>query len=178
MNRRQKFFQLCAGILMLTGSILLVRNPAVGLEFIAGILAFSLLVYGLRMFFYYFSMARHMVGGKRILIFSVFLLDLSLFASSLNGYPRAFVVMYLLGYHAFSGLVNLMRGLEARRFHSPEWRPNVFHGSFDLLLALACLVFIRSVRVLVTAYSVTLAWSALLRILSAFRRTEVTYIGP
>ena len=86
--------------------------------------------------------------------------------------------MYLLGYHAFTGLINILRGLEAKRYKSPDYSRNVLAGSFDFLIALGCIVFIRRRKMLILGYCLTLAWSAVIRIISAFRRTAVIHIGP
>lgn len=178
MSRTRRVFNLAAGALMLLYSYLLFLNPGEGLQVAAGILSISMIVFGLSMFHYYFTMARHMVGGKVALLLGVFELDLGMFTIALSDSPRINVVLFLLGYHAFSGLVNLLRGLEARRYRAWEWKPNVVHGAVDFTIALGCIFFIRSTRILVYAYCVTLAWSAVMRIVSALRKTSVIYIGP
>lgn len=178
MSRIRKIYNVVTGIVMLLLSLLLILDGENSIELIAGILVLSLLVRGIRLILYYFLSARHMIGGLWVLIAAIFLLELSMFTSTMDDYPRLYVILYLLCYHAFSGFVNLMRGLEARRYQSPEWKPNVIHGAFDFLIAMACLVFLRSSAMLAAAYGITLAWSALLRIASAFRRSEVIYIGP
>lgn len=178
MSRSQHVYSFISGLVMLFLCVLLIEDPSSGLQIIAVLLSLTLLIRGLFIFIYYFAMARHMVGGKRILFMAVFLLDLGMFTINVLDLPRAYVVLYLLGYHAFSGIVNLMRGLEAKSYNSPEWRPNVVHGILDMLIAIVCLIFVRSISVLVFAYSITLGWSALLRIASVFRKTAVIYIGP
>lgn len=178
MSRKRKVFSIISGLFQLFCSGILFMNPKEGIVIIAAVLCILLLVNGLRLFAYYFMMARHMVGGKIILLTAVFLLDLGLFTSSMNSFPRLYVLLYLLGYHVFFGVINVLRGIEAKQYNSPEWKPNVVQGAVDILLALTCLLFVRSVRVLVYAYCLTLAWSACMRIASAFRQSAVIFIGP
>ena len=166
------------GLFLLVCSVFLFMNPNDGIEAIAVLLCTLLLVNGLRLFIYYFLMARHMVGGKMILVTAVFLLDLGLFTFSLDTFPRLYVLLYLLGYHIFFGVINVLRGMEAKQYKSPVWKANVLQGAVEILLALICVLFVRSIRVLVYVYCLTLAWSACMRIISAFRQSAVIFIGP
>ena len=178
MSRTSRVFNIVSGVLMIICSWILFRNPDVGLEFAAMILSVSLFLSGIHYLYYYFSMARHMVGGRYVLFTAVFILDFGMFTAALSDFPRLYVVMYLLGYHAFTGLINILRGLEAKRYKSPDYRRNVLAGSFDFLIALGCIIFIRRREMLILGYCLTLAWSAVIRIISAFRRTAVIHIGP
>ncbi len=178
MTRTGRAFNLISGVFLLICSYALFTKPGKGLDMAASLLIAWLFIFAIRNFFYYFTMARFMVGGKTVLIAAVFSLDLAMFTSALYDYPRIYVVLYLMLYHAFSGLVNILRGLEAKKVRSPEWLPNVVHGSIDVAVVLSCIVFIKSTRILVYAYSATLAWSAIIRIISSFRRTAVLHIGP
>ena len=178
MSGTSRIYNIVSGVVMIICSWILFRNQDLGLEFAAMILGVSLLLTGIHYLYYYFSMARHMVGGRYVLFVAVFVLDFALFTAALSDFPRLYVVLYLLGYHAFTGLINIMRGLEAKRYKSPDYRRNILAGSFDFLIAFGCIVFIRRRQMLILGYCLTLAWSAIIRIISAFRRTAVIHIGP
>ena len=178
MSGTSRIYNIVSGVVMIICSWILFRNPDVGLEIAAFILSISLFLTGIHYLYYYFSMARHMVGGRYVLFVAVFVLDFALFTAALSDFPRLYVVLYLLGYHAFTGLINIMRGLEAKRYKSPDYRRNILAGSFDFLIAFGCIVFIRRRQMLILGYCLTLAWSAIIRIISAFRRTAVIHIGP
>jgi uncharacterized membrane protein HdeD (DUF308 family) len=176
MSTGQRLVNVLTGLLMLALSVALIADPGIGIPVIAAILSASLSIYGLRYFFFYFTMARHMVGGKLMLFVGIIALDLGAFTATLVDTPRVYIILYLLVMHAFSGGIDVLRGLEARRGGSPSWRLSVAHGAVNIAVALACVVFLRSTRVLVCVYAAGLVYSALVRIVTAFRRTAIVYV--
>ena len=66
--------------------------------------------------------------------------------------------------------------LEARRYEAQHWRLKLINGIVNILLALSCLIFIRSMRVAVYVYCIGLCYSACMRIISAFRKNAIVYI--
>ncbi|MBP5743687.1 MAG: hypothetical protein J6W44_02075 [Oscillospiraceae bacterium] len=175
MSTMQRLFRILTGVLMIGLSLLLILEPESGFLIVAGLLSVSLSVYGIRYLVYYFTMARHMVGGKLLLYVSIIALDLGVFTATLFDTPRIFIILYLLGAHAFSGVINIMRALEARRYGG-AWRLNALQGAVGLLVALACVLFLRRTDVLVYVYSAGIIYSALMRIVTAFRRSAIVYI--
>ena len=145
--------------------------------FIIVILSLGLAVKAVRDIIFYFTMARHMVGGKMILFQGVIVLDFAMFTGSLTDVPRFYVLLYLIAIHAFSGAVELLRAMEARRTVDGPWKLKFSHGIINILLALACLVFIRQAGTAIIIYSIGLLYSALIRIISAFRKTSFVLIG-
>ena len=115
------------------------------------------------------------VGGKLLLYVSLIALDLGVFTATLLDTPGIYIILYLIGAHAFSGAINIMRALEARRYGG-AWRVNAMQGAVGLLVALACVVFLRRTDILVYIYSAGLIYSAAMRIVTAFRRTAIVYI--
>ena len=75
MSRTSRVFNIVSGVVMIICSWILFRNPDVGLEFAAMILGISLFLSGIHYLYYYFSMARHMVGGRYVLFTAVFILS-------------------------------------------------------------------------------------------------------
>ena len=68
-----------------------------------------------------------------------------------------------------------MRAMEARRIQSP-WRLNLAYGIANILLAVACFFCFHNSTLLSYVYAAGLAYSALLRIAQAFRKTAIVYI--
>ncbi len=143
---------------------------------IIGILAIGLAIAGIKDIIFYFVMARHMVGGKMILIQGVIILDFAMLTGSLAEEPRIYILLYLIGIHAFSGVVEVLRALEAKRTVEGPWKLKITHGMINLALALACLIFIRQSNTALLIYSLGLIYSAVVRIFSAFRRTSFILI--
>ena len=71
MSRTSRVFNIVSGVVMIICSWILFRNPDVGLEFAAMILGISLFLSGIHYLYYYFSMARHMVGGISTLMAAI-----------------------------------------------------------------------------------------------------------
>jgi hypothetical protein len=66
--------------------------------------------------------------------------------------------------------------MEARRTVEGPWRMKLGHGIVNFLLALACIIFIRRIDTAVLIYSLGLIYSAVIRMIGAFRRTTFIVI--
>ena len=175
MSAGQRVKNILIGLMMLLVSLILFLDPEFGFYLVVLIITFSLIIFGLRSLFFYFTMARHMVGGRSMLYIGIIMLDLGVFFTTLADVPKIYVVLYLLFIHAFDGVVELMRSLEARRYGS-SWKLNMSSALVNIIMAVLCVVFLRSAEMLVFIYGVGLIYSAVVRIVSAFRKTAVVYI--
>ena len=164
------------GLCMILCAVIHLAGEDDGCYLVMLILAFSLIIRGIAELIYYVTMARHMVGGKLILFIGVVLVDFGIFTISLADESKVVVVLYLIGFHAFAGLINLLRAREAMRYKSSAWRINMAQGVTSLLILAASLLFARDQGMLVLLYCAGLVYSAVLRIYSAFRRTAIVYI--
>ncbi len=156
--------------------LLIIDSPGEGYGTAAAFLGVMLLFSGLRSLYYYFSMARHMVGGKAILFTGIITLDFGVFTFSLTSLPRIYLILYLLAVHAIAGIVDILRGLESKRLSAPSWRWSIFRGSVNLTAAIMCVGFLRHPFILIRLYSLGLIYSSLLTMVNAFRRTTFVYI--
>ena len=103
-------------------------------------------------------------------------LDLGIFATTLDQMPKLYIVLYLLCVYAFSGGIDVLRSLEARRVGAVSWRINLISGLINIAISIVCLIFLRSTNVIVYIFAAGLAWFSLVRIFTAFRKTAVLYI--
>ena len=165
------------GVLMLVFAIILIVNPSDDIYMLLIIiLALGLAISGIKDIIFYFTMARHMVGGKMILVQGVIVLDFALLTGSLSDVPKFYVLLYLIGVHAFSGVVETLRALESKRSVEGPWKLKLSHGIVNFLLAAACLIFIRHADTALIIYGIGLLYSAIMRILTAFRKTAFMVI--
>lgn len=144
---------------------------------VVGILSLGLAIAGIKDIVYYFTMARHMVGGKMILIQGVIILDFAIVTGSLTDVPKIYILLYLIGVHAFSGVIEILRAMEARREVDGPWKMKFYHGVVNLTLATACLIFIRQSNTALIIYSIGLMYSAIVRLFDAFRKTTFVVIA-
>ena len=86
------------------------------------------------------------------------------------------MLLYLIAIHAFSGAVEILRAMEARRTVDGPWKVKFSHGIVNILLALSCLIFIKQTNTALIIYSAGLAYSAVIRIISALRKTAFVVI--
>ncbi len=177
MNGFQRIKGVLFGLVMLLVAIMLILFPSDDMyKFIVAILSLGLAIAGIKDIIFYFRMARHMIGGKMILIQGVIILDFALITGSLATVPKIFILLYLIGIHAFSGVVEVLRAMEAKRTVEGPWKLKFSHGVINFILAIACLIFIRKSNTALTIYSLGLIYSAIVRIFSAFQRTSFILI--
>lgn len=176
MSNFQRVQNVVTGLCMILCAVILLAGEDDGCFLVMLILACSLILRGISEIIYYITMARFMVGGKLILFIGIVLFDFGIFTISLADESKVVVVLYLIGFHAFAGLVNLLRAREAMRHKSPAWRINMAQGVTSLLILAACLIFGSDQGMLVLLYCAGLVYSAFLRIYSAFQRTAIVYI--
>ena len=87
-----------------------------------------------------------------------------------------YLALYLLFINGISAVLEIVRGLDAKRMKAPSWKLSTSHGVLNLILAVFCIVFIRSEKILVYIYCFGLIYTGIVKIISAFRRTAIVYI--
>ena len=179
MTEMQRVKKVLQALLMFFAAFILIRFPMEGFLFVALAVSVSLIAYGARMLVYFFTMARHMVGGQAILYIGIIVFDLGVFILTTVDDPKLFLVVYLLGVHAFSGAMAVLRALEARRFSSPGWKWILVDGIANTAVAILAVVaglFLQSERDLSYLYAACIVYSACFQLSSAFRKTAIVYI--
>ena len=177
MSSSQRIRAVISGLLMTLMSIILFLLRQDGLIIVAVILAVSLTVYGVRMLIYYIFMARHMVSGRMALYVGLIVTDFGIFLLSISDIPKIYIALYLLAVYAFTGVIDVLRGLEIKKMGSSSWRLNVISGAINIIIAVLCVAMIKSTTMIVYLYSIGLLYSAVTKIIAAFRRTAIVYIA-
>lgn len=176
MSGGQRIKNVLIGILTILGAVILIVFPEEGILITASILSLSLFVYGIKTLIYYITMTRHMVGGRIMLYLAVVVLDLGMFTMMLTNIPKMYIALYLVVVYAFSGAIDILRALEAKKYQAPSWRFSLISGIISVVIAILCIVFIGSTNMIVYLYSAGLIYSAIARIVTAFRKTAIVYI--
>ena len=172
-KRVSSFF---AGLFMVYTAILFTLAPYDALSLVMFFMSLALLFTGIRMFFYYFTLARHKTGGLAVLYRAAVIFDAGLFAIDLPYFPLVYVMIYLAAIHAVAGIAAILKALEAKRLEAPSWKLNLVHGIGSTSIALLCLFYSKSVRIAVYIYSAGLFYSGIIRIIQAFRKTQNIYV--
>ena len=175
MTKIQRIRTIFESLMLLLCAALLFLAPDKGYQVIVRILSIVLIVNGMRYLIFYFAMARNMVDGKLILFYGIIALDLGLLAYTLQNIPPIYIVLYLLITHLFSGVVDVLRAMEARRLGS-RWRLNIAIGAANILLAFVCGFCLHRLSLLTYLYAIGLVYAACLRLGQVFRRSAIIYI--
>ncbi len=160
-------------------AVILIAMGENGFLLVSVLLSISLILFGLRSIIFYFTMARHMVDGRGSLYIGVIVLDFGVFTLSVSQNQSLFIVFYLLGAYAFSGVMDIMRALEARKLEAPSWKLSFSEGILNIAFAAAAVffgLFRGDMRDLTAIYAAGLVYSAVLKLISAFRKTAIVYI--
>ena len=155
---------------------LLLYDPKSNFLLITLIISCVLLIEALRMLWYYFTTAKLMVGGKQILYQGVIFLDLALFSFSLSDVPLIYIILYLIAVNAVAGVVDIGLAVQAHSAGAPIWKLRFSAGFIELCLALICLGNINNINIVTYVYVISLAYTAIVKIVSALRKNEVVYI--
>ncbi len=161
---------------MIATGAYLIWEPVQGYILIFAILGMSMTISAIGTLYYYFTMARFMVGGKTLLYAGVILLDFAVFTGAIYDMPTYYLLIYLIAIHAFSGLVDILRANEARIYGAKSWKLKLLTGLVEIFIALACITNINDQAAAVLFYSLGVIYSGFARIVNSFRRTTFVYI--
>lgn len=178
MNSIQRIKKVLSGVGMLLGSVILLMEPENGYHVVAVLLSISMLMSGIKALIYYFTMARNMVGGKSILYRALVMTDLGLFTLTAITIPKIYLICHLLISHAFSGMVDILKAVEDKKLQAPSWRMSFVCGLGNMLTAGAAFTCLlnNSTQMVMYIYCAGLAYSAIMQLASAFRKTAIIYI--
>ena len=179
MTKARRVLTIFEGIMMILGAIVILSIPDSGYIIVILILSLSLIIYGIRKIIYYFTMARYSVGGRSILYGAVLALDFGMLMLSFSSLPGIYLAFYLGLGHLISGAIDIYNALEAKKLASPSWKRKAVEGTVNTVVAVVAIVAgftTKSVIVFVYIYSIGLIYSAILKLISVFRKTAIVYI--
>jgi uncharacterized membrane protein HdeD (DUF308 family) len=168
------------GMLLMAALLFIMQFGGVsGVKLVMLILSIWLIAYGIRLLYFYSRMARHMVGGKVIMILGFILLDFGVFNFTLRNKHTLFIILYLLGFYAFKGFVDIMRAFEQKKNEASEWKWKLITGIVSVVVAIIAFVtgfFLRSEWAVVYIFAGGIVYSAIMRIVHTFKKTPVMTI--
>lgn len=176
MTNGQRITNFFIGLFMIPAAVLMMISPEYGYDLIIAALCIGLTVGGLRMLWYYFTMARHMVGGKRNLYLGVIVLDFGLFTAGLSYIPGIYIMLYLIGIHMFAGLVDIWAAADSKRLGAASWRLKFSRGVINVIIGITCFAFITHRNTAVYIYCAGMIYNGIMRIITAFRKTAMVFI--
>ena len=175
MTKMQRVKEVATGVIMILAGILFCLTPHESYPIITTVLSLGMIIRGVSLLLFYFRMARYMVDGRSLLYQAVIMIDLGLFTGALTQVPLIYVMLYLIAIHIFTGAIDILRANESRKLGS-HWKLTLVTGIINILLAIACLVFIRVTSLAVMIYAVGVIYAGVMRIITAFRQTTMVYV--
>ncbi len=178
MNSLQRFKEILLGLLLIFYALVIMYDRDYPQLLIVSTICLYLIFDGIRKMVYYVKMARHMVGGKRILIRSILTLDLGLFTLMMTSMSDLTILIYLLSFFAFTGVISILRSIESKK-NGGHWKLKMIEGVMYIVYSVVLIVagmFTNQKELLVQSFSGTLLCFGVLRIYSAFRKTKIIYI--
>ena len=153
MTRVRRLGNIGIGLLTIIAALLILIKGTEGFQYVILIISITFIVSGLHQIFYYFTMARKMVGGKSILVRGFLTLDVGVFLITKVDNPAAFIILYILGCHLLAGIIDVLRILEDRRMGVSVWGFNLFYGIANIALVIVCMVCVLGIgNVLLVTY--------------------------
>lgn len=108
---------------------------------------------------------------------SIIVIDFGMFVFGLDQMPQKYAMLYLIACLAFSGAVDILHSVEARRLSAP-WRLHFGYGCLKVGTAIICLLFLNSIKVVTYLYCIGLIHSAVFSFIRVFRKTAIVYVEP
>ena len=172
----KKIIQILIAVGIFLVALILILAPEGALEIVATILCILLLAAGIRYLVIFFLMARYMVGGRTIFFTGLILLDMSFLCGVVLERSHKLLLLYLVGMHAFYGVVQLLRALEEKKYETAAWKFKLLTASVNLVISVACIFFIRQESTMALIFAGGLIYTAIVRIIEAFRKEEEVVI--
>lgn len=178
MTKRQKIKNIMKALFNILLAVIMMLVPEMGYALVMLILAFGLLLYGLKKIIYFFTMARHMVGGKMVLYRGIILFDLGAFGIALSDIPKFYIMIYLMGSIIFTGIIDILRAFEKKKV-GVGFRLKFIQGFVCIAIGVLGLCFSYDSNYVVYFYCLGLLYSAAVCIAETFRKdVEVVMVAP
>ena len=177
MNIVRKVWNVFIAVLMILIALLLIIDPDGGYKVIVFFIMAGLMIKGIGLLVYYFTMARYAVGGIAVFFQGVLLFDAGLFFEGLDKLNGVYTLLYLIICMLVAGAIDVMRANESRTMYSGRWRLQMAYGAGNIILGIVGLFFLHSFLMVAIVYALSLIHSAICRMINTFRKTDIVYIG-
>jgi uncharacterized membrane protein HdeD (DUF308 family) len=175
MRQITRIKNLLIGLIMIALAASLLAFPQYGPGVIVLLIGIGLILSGIGSLIFYITMARHMVGGMKTFYRSILFLDLGVFMMTGFAVSEQLVLLYLMGILVISGGIDIIRALEFKK-EGASWKARMVSGVISLVIMVIGTIFMDNPLTVVYLFCLGLLYSAVTRIVSAFRKTAVIYI--
>lgn len=161
---------------MIGVALVILLVPNFGYKIAGGVMGASIVIVGAKKIVYYFTMAKNMVGGKKILFNGIIIFDFGLLALLLIGESQGLMMMYFIVIYLLYGVIDILRFIEIRKLKSSGWHTRLIKGIFCIGIAIVCLIFNTSTSLIVLLFAVGLIGLAIEKVVTAFTKSQIIFI--
>lgn len=176
MINAKKFGSIIFAILLIGVALVILLVPNIGYKIAGGVLGAGIVLLGVKKIIYYITMAKNMIGGKRILFNGIILFDFGLLALLLIGESQGLMMIYFIVLYLLYGLIDILRFIEIRKQKSFGWQTKLIKGIFCISVAVVCLIFNSSADLVVLLFAIGLIGIAIEKIINAFTKSQIIFI--
>lgn len=176
MTKLQRVKNFIMGFLLLLWAALLIIDPKDGYVWVLIIMDILLVLQAIRGLTYYFSLARFMVDGRRVLYKTLFILDLAIFANFLVNIPSGMLVIYITYIVGFAGVVSIFNAFQALKIKSKAWVKKLIYGIVEFGICVLSIRFIKNMEVMAYVYAAVIIYLAITKIADAFKKSAIMYV--
>ena len=178
MSRRQKITNILLAFINIISAVIMFCFPELGYVIVVAIMSIALLLYGIKLLIYYFVNARHMVSGKRVLYRGIVIFDLGAFTVLIADIPRVYLMIYLMGGIIFTGVIELLRAFEKKRFKA-KYMFKLIQGVICITIGIMGIICSNTSDYIVYFYCLGMLYTAGIRIAEVLRKDiEIVAVAP
>lgn len=177
MNKLNRTLNIFKGLVTLAiGLVILLVDTSLGYVVACLIIGIFITCKGIGKLIYFFSSARHMVGGRIIFINSVVYIDLGLVSIFVLLETPALAMAYLVCVFMLDGVIDITRCVELKKNDSKKWILKLIKGLITILIGIVCIVSSQSIDVALLIFGIGWIVLAVEDFIAAFSKSAIQYI--
>lgn len=177
MDKIRRFMTFFGSLIVVAIGAIIVFTPSeLGYIIVALIIGLIITYRGVKTLIFYFSSARHMVGGGRIFVNSIILIDFGSMAIALMLQSSTLAMIYIIALFMLLGVIDILRSLEIKKNGSKKWIWKFIKGLLIIGVGVVCIINIESKDVMLLVLGIAWMVEGITGIISAFNKSAVVYI--
>ena len=176
MSKVRRVLTIIVSLFGILGAVILMLIPDYSYEVLALGISLTLVYYGVRYIIYYLTNAQHMVGGKWFLLIGIIMFDMGVFVTAIYDRAQRITLIYIISAQLIAAVLGLIRTIGDKKDNNPSWKLHLAQTIASFIQVILCVVFINSDMVPLYLYCIYAIYTAILLIISAFKKTAIVYV--
>ena len=177
MSKFSRVLSVLKSLLMIfIGAIILLVPDESDYIIVCIILGVVVTIEGFKKLFFYFSSAKNMVGGRRILINSIVNIDLGLISFLVLLEDPILAILYMVAVFILLGAIDILRSFEIKKNGSKTWIIKLIKGILTIAVGGVCIAFAKYTETMLIVFGCAWIVLAVEGLITAFSKSAVTYI--